>query len=622
MKFGSRSLLDRLVEDKDDFHACRWRCLRYPDRAVETLSPYAQLDVSVISGRRLHAWTPSHTFQPPGSPFVRAFVNDRKAFETSAVRSTTPRWAHDGQLGITAPRSMVRLEVLDHDSLTHTEEIGFVEFSVGDLPWDRQVEGWLELRISDMLERTSYDRYATHSSGRDDEVDERHEVRQRLLSSQPSCGLGACNRAPQTEFPLRNAGEVLVRLRLRRQGSWLDSAFALALDPPPPKFFTVKRRPTSTDALPMLDVQDLRDEITDIKVAVVDGALASAANFCSYILQWRSTVLSLVVAAALIGTWLLPALTWVVIPALLAGMLVLLSSKRVRSAMTLGGANAPLSQDGFERVARWRSKASMVRFLRRVVEQDLQGRVLEETSLAACAANVFSNGVPKIKYTELREGLRDAKWTSSTKDGLSPGSLVVVSSEEGHRRAKVQKVTNGGDVSVKYDDGPEHSVRGFQVTPRPLMPSVPAWIIPQDVSTQLRVLEAQLSDIRKRLLGPVTKISNVLTWRWPCAAFCLTLLLAAISASEALIVAGVWGDLPAAIGGRVLWVVGAAMDFVKATFRIAAFVVGVLFLTYRSPFLVEARSIAKILLRLLTMRRRAPQSWPFFRETNAMTSMP
>lgn len=619
MKKSSSSVFDTLVEAKDDFHSRRWDCIRYPDRAVETLTPNALLEISIVSARRLSAWTTSHTFQAPSSPFTRIFLNDRKVFETARVRSANPQWSHSDCIGIAAPLSMVRIEVLDHDTITHTEEIGFVEFCAGDMPYERQIDGWFELRHHDMLERTSKDRYASHSSGRDDEVDERHEVRQRLLN--PSCGLGACNRSPVQVS--RNAGEVLVRLRLRRVVSALDSAFALALDPPPPINFGVKPlKEKPPDTLPMLDVQDLRDEITDIKMAVLDGAFASFANFIGYILQWRSSVLSSIVAAALITTWLLPVLTWVVLPALLAGLLVLLSSEQVRRATTLGGQNAPLSQEGFEKVAKWRNKASMIRFVRRIVEQDLQGKVVDDTKLAACAANVFSQGKPKLTFQQLRDGLRTATWVTSAKDELAPGSLVVVSSEEGNRRARVQKVLNREEVCVKYEDGPEQSVRSFHVTPRPKMPSVPAWIVPTDVGSSLRTLEMHLIDTKKTLLGPIQKISKVLTWKWPCVSFTLTLLLLGISAAEATILLGVWGDLPGLVGSDIVLAAGVTMDIVKALFHYSLLVVGVLFLTYRSPIIVDLRTIAKICVRLLTMRRRAPQKWPFFRETSSMAGMP
>mmetsp|Transcript_19483 Transcript_19483/g.44356 ORF Transcript_19483/g.44356 Transcript_19483/m.44356 type:complete len:619 (-) Transcript_19483:42-1898(-) len=614
----SPSVLDKLIETKDDFRSHRYDCLRYPDRAIETLTPIAYLEISIVSARRLSAWTQSHTFQTPSSPFAKVFLDDRKAFETTSIRSANPQWSKKGRLGITAPHSMVRVQVLDYDSITHTEDIGFVEFCVVDIPFDKQIDGWLELRLSDLLERTSTHRYIAHRSGRDDEVDERHEARQGLLN--PGCTITSCNRGPMQVQ--RNAGEVLVRLKLRREGTWLDTAFSLALDPPPPKNFGIRKKEKPTDTLPMWDVQDLRDDITDIKMAVVEGAVASTTNFIGYILTWRSSCLSACLAGALITTWCLPVLTWVIIPAVLAFVLVLLSSEQVRRATTLGGVNAPLSQEGFEKVAGWRSKASMVRFVRRVVEQDLQGKVADEGKLTVCAANIFAHGVPKISYQQLRDGLRDAQWVAATKDELAPGALVVVSSEEGNQRARVQKVLNTGEVTVKYDNGVENAVRSFSVTPRPMMPSVPAWIVPNEVGKSLRSIEIQISDTKKSLLVPIEKISKVLTWRWPVASFSLTIFLLLVSATEATILVGIWGDLPGALGDQVTRAAGAAMDFVKAVFQFTVLACGVLFLIHRSPPFVILRSLVKVGVRLLTMRRSAPRNWPFFRETGAMNTDP
>mmetsp|Transcript_88863 Transcript_88863/g.206793 ORF Transcript_88863/g.206793 Transcript_88863/m.206793 type:complete len:321 (-) Transcript_88863:30-992(-) len=310
----------------------------------------------------------------------------------------------------------------------------------------------------------------------------------------------------------------------------------------------------------------------------------------------------------------MPLLTWVVLPALLAVLLLLLSSGRVRRATTIGGLNAPLSQEGFERVARWRSTSTMARFLRRVVEQDLQGQVSSEPELATCAAHCFSNGKPKVSYQQLRDGLRGAKWTVATKESLSPGALVLVSDGEESHRAKVQNVA-GGAVHVKFDDGPTHSVKSFQVTPRPQAPHVPTWILPEDLGTQIRMVELQVQEAKKKLLQPIQKITRIITWKRPCVALALVSVLLAMSAAEATVLLGVWGSLPSEIGGKVVMAAGAVMKFVKASLRIGFLVVTVFFLVHCAPIFVEIRSVTKICVRLLlTMRRRAPRNWPFFRE--------
>jgi len=165
-------------------------------------------------------------------------------------------------------------------------------------------------------------------------------------------------------------------------------------------------------------------------------------------------------------------------------------------------------------------------------------------------------------------------------------------------------------------------VRSFQVTPRPLMPTVPTWLIPTDLGTQIRVIEMQVNDAKKSFMRPVQKITQVLTWKWPCVSFSITLILLGISAAEALILLGIWGDLPGVIGNEIVYLAGVTMDIVKAVFRFVVLVAGVLLLLCRAPLLIEFRSLAKICLRLLTMRRQAPQRWPFFRETKGMMALP
>eukprot|EP00415_Alexandrium_ostenfeldii_P000968 UN0968 len=236
----------------------------------------------------------------------------------------------------------------------------------------------------------------------------------------------------------------------------------------------------------------------------------------------------------------------------------------------------------------------MVRFVRRLVEQDLQGKVMDEVQLTICAASVFSRGVPKLTYQQLRNGLRDAKWVTAAKDELAPGSLVLVSGEEGNRRARVEKVLNSGDVTVRYDDGPQHSVRSFNVMPRPQMPSVPTWIIPSDVGNSIRSLELQIRDTKQALLRPMERATKVLTWKWPCVSFTLTMALLAVSAAEATILVGLWGDVPGAVGSRIVRVAGIAMDIVKLVFNTALLALAVLLLVHWSPVIVVARSITRI----------------------------
>merc|ERR1719410_1084773 len=112
-------------------------------------------------------------------------------------------------------------------------------------------------------------------------------------------------------------------------------AFALALEPPPPQDFGF-RRLHPKDEKPGTQVQDLGDHLTNLKLAIVDGAVASTINFVGYILHWRSFILSTLVTVALVGSWLAPRFTWVLVPALVAILLAFLANEQVRREMTLG----------------------------------------------------------------------------------------------------------------------------------------------------------------------------------------------------------------------------------------------------------------------------------------------
>ena len=49
-------------------------------------------------------------------------------------------------------------------------QIGFVEICLGDLPLNKEIVGWFELRHPDALRRTSGERYATHCQRREDQL--------------------------------------------------------------------------------------------------------------------------------------------------------------------------------------------------------------------------------------------------------------------------------------------------------------------------------------------------------------------------------------------------------------------------------------------------------------------
>merc|ERR1712176_788453 len=115
-----------------------------------------------------------------------------------------------------------------------------------------------------------------------------------------------------------------------------------------------------------VDTQGVGDEIFDIRLALYDGVVLCTTNFIGYILCWRSFLLSICVCAGLITTWFHPWTTGIIIPIMMAILLVLLWSEEFRTETCAGGMNAPLNQEGFEQVARWRNTNVMARFVRRM----------------------------------------------------------------------------------------------------------------------------------------------------------------------------------------------------------------------------------------------------------------
>ena len=77
--------------------------------------------------------------EPDG--FVKVFVDDCFKYSTRCISNDrNPKWQDQKRMvDIVADRSMVRLHVYDSDSNDNTtliDPIGFVEFCIGDIPFD------------------------------------------------------------------------------------------------------------------------------------------------------------------------------------------------------------------------------------------------------------------------------------------------------------------------------------------------------------------------------------------------------------------------------------------------------------------------------------------------------
>merc|ERR1719221_2171262 len=70
------------------------------------------------------------------------------------------------------------------DKKSHS--LGFVEVCVGDMPFDKEICGWLELRFPNNLQGTNLTRYEQHCKRRDDDV--HREMHDNMSVSGPGNG--------------------------------------------------------------------------------------------------------------------------------------------------------------------------------------------------------------------------------------------------------------------------------------------------------------------------------------------------------------------------------------------------------------------------------------------------
>jgi len=116
--------------------------------------------------------------------------------------------------------------------------------------------------------------------------------------------------------------------------------------------------------------------------------------------------------------WLLPA----VLPLVCAVLLILLRWTSLREEMVQGGSSAPLTDDGFDRVAAWRSNDQMVRFIERLVAE-IQASVKDGEEMRSFAARCFRNGRPRLTLSELRAVLKGADWIEVDRSTPAPKSI-------------------------------------------------------------------------------------------------------------------------------------------------------------------------------------------------------
>ena len=96
-----------------------------------------------------------------------------------------------------------------------------------------------------------------------------------------------------------------------------------------------------------------------------------------YVLRWRSISLSAVITAGFVFIVYFPNLRTAVMLASVSAWMLLLSNERFQTELLTGGVSAPLSDGGFEIVAKMKDTEQMMVWLARVVE-DLPAKVKKE----------------------------------------------------------------------------------------------------------------------------------------------------------------------------------------------------------------------------------------------------
>lgn len=610
---------------QEPFHEQQWLCISAPELARKTLGPCAKLKVSVESWQNLLAWQVSeNSFQLPSEPFLMIFLDDTLVLDTDPEKGTGP-WNREHDLDILMLDSMVRLQVCD----AVFGLVGFVEFSIGDLPWESVIKGWLELRFMDNLELTSRQRYAAHKARRDEfshskKHQYREEARERFLeqiSSNSGNCIGACSHEPFVPADTRhNAGELLIGLQLFRSDavSHLGTCLALALDAPKPTYY--KRTPLHAKEV-RLDLQDLADELGDIQRITLDVICSSIFYYFAFVFCWRRSLLSGFILTVLLSAWIYPPLVWIALPVLPAVLLLLLSSDEARPAMTTGGMNASFSQAGFQHVLAWRSVDDLVRFLRRLIEEDLKGKVLDPQRLEIYATHCFSK---EVQLQELRNALREDPQTCTTSE-LSSGSLVLVDS---FQRARVEHVSDGPSeklrtVHVRYDaDGSSECVLRSRVIARLDVPDIPLWVIPDVIEVQLASAEETIGGFSEALRSVADVAARILSWTdpWAGVSMSIVVLLLTFSILQAILFCGIEAELVDQ-NSQVHRVMRFIYDLPSQTSHCVwytATVVLTLAFAWNAQWFIRCRLLFRVCRRRLCLFRSAPKCWAFFRSEPAL----
>ncbi|CAE7209487.1 rihB, partial [Symbiodinium necroappetens] len=559
-------IIDKIANG-EDFVFNHWRCLETPDRAYYTLGPFAQLELEMVEARRLipavSGIIQKHFGDEPDA-FVRVYVDDCLHYAGRCIyNNRRPKWEDFQIFDIVADRSIVRVHVYDSDSKDNSavEPLGFVEFCIADLPFEKEIDGWFELKFAQNLQGINLDRYAQHCAQREEDfkfdLRELTAMQQELLEDSDSendddaiipdnaaymktkghvpastaarlmkrvrKGVSLVTskfakkaRSFQEDDSIQyNAGEIRLRLKLVRTVPEGIDAFARALSP---SYFTYDTF-VQEENLPQLDLQELMDDAMDIKLTLFDDIIFAVMAFCYYIFAWRSFLLSgLLLSAglccaknAVLGTAALNLWTGLV--------LVIMASKTWRDEMTTNGLNAPLDQRGLELVAAWNETSEMHAFLVRLV-QSRNGQIVSMQDLVHFAGTItVGRGELEITFKELKSAMQDLWFVDFPKQtDLKKGSLVRVQERQKGTVIAIssdEKVTVQIDVEDQDDDIGMGVYAMEDVTVRMAPPPIPKMLVPRSMQGLAATLQFQVNSVRDDLMALARQLQAFMRWHMP-----------------------------------------------------------------------------------------------------------
>lgn len=550
-----QKIIDKIT-DGEDFELNRWRCLETPDRAYYTLGPFAHLDLELIEARRLipsvSGVLEAHIGDEPDA-FVRVYIDDCLQYSSKIIRnSRRPQWRDAQTFDIVADLSFIRVHVYDTDSasvLDNIDPLGFVEFCIQDIPFDQEIDGWFELRFPQNLQGTNVERYAMHTDCREEWL--KHDARQLLKDEAEKhaaedddegnrvdrtvkvkgvvpASLASrvirrvhhgvsvlANKAHEDDTVQYNAGEIRLRMKLRRVVPRGMDAFARALQPSCFTYATFVQE----EYLPQLDLQELVDDAMDIKLQLLDDLIFAMLAFVSYIVAWKSFFLSGLLLATVIATFKSELLAWGIWHLWMGVVLVLLSDKKWRDVLSTNGLNAPLNQEGLEMVAAWNETSEMHCFLMRVVEAR-NGQIIGMQELVHWAGTVcVGRGELEITFDELLDAMHELWFIDMPrKPVVKKNALVYVERRKG-------TVTNvrGRTVTVVFDEcapdePPEEDFDMELVQPRIQPPAVPRMFVPKSVLGIVATLQYHIYNFHRELSPFTQYLKEFCTWKKPVAA--------------------------------------------------------------------------------------------------------